>query len=319
MRYLDIAGPTQAASVVGLGGRFGEIDPDRAFELLDAFVEAGGTLIDTAHAYADGESERTLSTWMGERGNRARILLVDKGCHPGPGGRPRVHPRLLRSDLRESLDRLMTDHIDLFLLHRDDPAVPVEPLVDALNQEVASGTIARFGVSNWRPERVDAANRYARSNGLMAISVVSTHLSLAVPREPLWPGTLYADAEVRLWHRHSEVPLLAWSSQARGWFSGRHLRADSADGLVRRVYRSPGNLERLRRARALASAHRCSATAVALAYVLCQPFQVVALIGPETLPELLDSLSAIDLRLSPEDLLFLEGAAPPGAGPAHGG
>jgi aryl-alcohol dehydrogenase-like predicted oxidoreductase len=306
VRYLTLPGVPLQASVLGLGGRFGEVADGRAFELLDAFVAAGGTVVDTAHSYANGGSERTIGAWMAARGNRERVVVVDKGCHPADDGRSRVHPAVIHREVLEGLDRLQTPIIDVFLLHRDDQQVPVGPLVDALAEELVAGRIRAFGVANWQPRRVLAANRHAARHGLPGIAVVSSQFSLAVPSEPMWPGALSLDQDARRLHERTGIPLLAWSAQARGWFSGRHLDPAAADPRARRVYHSERNLGRLSRARRVAVEQGATATAVALAYALRQPFPVVALIGPETPAELEDALSALKVRLSRATIGYLE-------------
>ena len=100
------------------------------FELLDAAFEAGITAYDTAQIYAGGEADRMLGLWMEERSNRDEIVVIGKGAHLN-GDRNRVTPFDIASDMADSLARLRTDYIDLYLLHRDDLSVPVGPLVEA--------------------------------------------------------------------------------------------------------------------------------------------------------------------------------------------
>jgi len=114
----------------------------------------GGNCIDTAHIYGFGESERALGRWLELSGRRDEIVLVTKGCHPGVDeagqfGPPRVTAESIHADLGESLERLGTDHVDLYLLHRDDETVRPGPLLEALSEEKESGRIAAFGASNW--------------------------------------------------------------------------------------------------------------------------------------------------------------------------
>ena len=91
--------------------------------LLDEFFAADGNAIDTAHAYGGGDSERVIGAWMETHNNRAEVFLIDKGAHPTPQvPRPRLNPQEIKCDLEESLDRLQTDYIDLYLLHRDESA-----------------------------------------------------------------------------------------------------------------------------------------------------------------------------------------------------
>ena len=165
MRYVNPAGLDNPVSVIGLGTATRAFTPEtynRAAELLDAFLDAGGNCIDTAHIYGFGNSEKTLGRWLEESGRRGEIVLITKGCHPavdpqnlfGKAWAPRLTPEAIRADLSESLERLRTDYVDLYLLHRDDEAMPTGPLVEALNQEQARWRIRAFGASNWRVERI---------------------------------------------------------------------------------------------------------------------------------------------------------------------
>src|SRR5215510_6928430 len=146
MRYFKVAQLEKPISVIGLGAGTSAFTPKiygRAAELLDKFLEAGGNNVDTAHIYGFGDSEKTLGKWIHESGRRNDLVLITKGCHPAVNredifGSPwisRLTPEAIQADLSESLERLQTDCIDLYLLHRDDESVPVGPIIERLNQE----------------------------------------------------------------------------------------------------------------------------------------------------------------------------------------
>jgi aryl-alcohol dehydrogenase-like predicted oxidoreductase len=271
---------------------------DRDYAVLDAWVEAGGTVIDTAHVYEGGDAERLLGQWFRDRpGVRERLVIVTKGAHPD-GDRVRVTPADIARDLGESSERL-GGPADLYLLHRDDPAVPVGELVDALDAHRRAGEIRAFGVSNWALARIDEANAYAAARGVAGLSCNSPHLSLAVQNEPPWPGCLSATgAEARAWHALTGMLLLAWSAQAGGFFAG-------SAGPAARVYDNAGNRERRTRAEQLGARAGATANAVALAWVLAQPFPTVAVIGPHSVEHLRSSLEALEVELSAEDVGWL--------------
>jgi len=305
MEYGHIAGLEAPISRLVIGSMVcSPKNMDLTRDLLDAFVAAGGNCIDSAHIYGGGDSERALGQWFQERGNRARIVLLDKGAHHDQHG-PRVNPEAIRKDITESLERLQTDYIDLYLLHRDDPTVPVGPIVECLNAEKAAGRIHAFGGSNWSTQRIQEANDYAAAHGLAGFVANSPHLSLAQINEVMWGGCLALDAEGKAWHQKHQFPLFPWSSQAGGFFTGRFSPEDRSNSDIVRVYYSEGNWERLRRARELAAQKGCSANNIALAYVLSQPYPVFALIGPRTVAELQESLPAIDLALTADELRWL--------------
>ncbi len=315
MRHIDVAG--SPVSVIGLGAGTPAFTPERsddAAALLDAFLGAGGNCVDTAHIYGFGKSEMTLGRWFEETGRRDEVFLVTKGCHPvvDPDDMfarpwlPRVTPQAIRADLDESLRRLRTDRVDLYLLHRDEESVEPGPLLEALNGEQERGRILAFGASNWSVSRVEEANRYADDHGLEGFAISSPSLSLARPTRMFFPGTLYADDSIREWHRDRQFPLLAWSALAVGFASGRLREGDPTVDDLARIYFSDDNRERLRRAEELSAVKGVPLVEIALAFVLEQPFPVTALVGPSSVGHLEESLRASEMRLTPEELAYLD-------------
>ncbi len=314
MRYIEIAGVERPVSVIGLGTTsqiFTPAGDERVAELIDAYLAFGGNCVDTAHIYGLGESERALGRWFEESRRREEILLITKGCHPhvdeaGQFGPPRVTAEAIHRDLGESLERLGTDHVDLYLLHRDDEAVPPGPLLEALNEEKASGRIAAFGASNWTVDRIASANEYAAEHGLAGFAASSPGLSLPRPVEMQFPGTLFADDETRRWHVDTQLPVFAWTSLAAGFASGR-FQPDATDvDESTRLFFSEDNFERMRRAEEVAKRRNASALQVALAFVLGQEFPVVALAGPSRVENLDATLGALDVQLTPEEMRYLD-------------
>lgn len=304
MKYLPFKPLGRDLSRLVLGSMVFSLEElDLTFALMDAWLTAGGNVVDTAHLYNGGNSERALGRWLQERGRRDELVILGKGAHHSVD-RNRVTPEDITCDLRDSLARLKTDRIDLYLLHRDDAAVPVGPIIDVLNHHRREGRIGAFGVSNWLTERIDEANRYAAERGLEGFTASSPHLSLAQTNEPVWPGCVSAcDADSLAWYERTQLPLFSWSSQARGFFTGRF---GPDDPLMQRVYENAGNHERRRRAADLGTRKGgYSANQVALAWVLHQPFPTYALIGPRTLAELHDSLAALEIALTPEEVRWL--------------
>lgn len=278
---------------------------EKAAANLDAFLAIGGNSLDTAHIYCGGESEEVIGRYMQERGNREQMVILTKGAHHDRTG-PRVNREAIRSDLETSLKRLQTDYIDLYGLHRDDPAVPAGEVIEILNEHVKSGAVKAIGVSNWTWQRIKEANEYAAANGLVGFTFSSPNLSLAKANEPFWSGCVSADAETCAWHEEQQFPLLSWSSQARGFFTGRFTPEvrDNAD-LVR-VFYSDDNWERLERAKQLAAQKGVSAIQIALAYVLNQPFPTCALIGAQTAEELHSCDAGSQIKLTREELDWLD-------------
>lgn len=314
MIYGSVPGLDRACSRLVLGTMaFSSAEKDRWWRLLDRFVESGGNCIDTALIYQGGESELIIGQWLKARGIRGEVIVLTKGAHPKADGKPRVRPEAIAEDLEISLNRLGVESIDLYLLHRDDPSVPVDEIVDALNREKGAGRLRAFGGSNWSVQRLQAANEYALGRGMTPFAASSPQFSLALTKEPRWPGCTSVTPEDLRWYQESQMPLFAWSSQASGFFAGRIARHGDDPSDLRRVYDLPENWARLARAERLAKAKGQAPTQIALAYVLCQPFPTFPLIGPLTEEELAESLAATKVELTSHEVMWLDGrrADPP--------
>jgi len=308
MKTIMVRGLDRPLPVLTLGTM--NMSPQNSGEsnaLLDGYYSTGGNALDTAHVYGGGNSEKAVGSWIRSRKIRDKVTVITKGCHPKGDGMPRVNPDAIRADLAESLDRLDTDYIDLYLLHRDDPRVDAASIIGALNREVDAGNIRAFGASNWTTSRIIEANRYATGRGLRGFCLSSIHLSLAEPGEQIWPGCLNMDGEAREFFEGGLMPLLAWSAQARGFFSDKYRDGSGLPGELSRVYGAPGNLARAARARELAARTGSTANRVSLAWVLARRYPVSAVIGPRNNSQLEDSLAVLDeAPLSAETCRWLE-------------
>ncbi|GAA0921422.1 aldo/keto reductase [Virgisporangium aurantiacum] len=305
MKYSSVAGLDMPVSRLVLGSMM--FDPERSahwFALLDRYRDDGGNCVDTAAIYGNGAGERTVGAWLAERGNRDDIVLIGKGACT-----TECTPDLVTTELHASLRRLRTDHVDIYLMHRDNPTVPVGPFVERLNEHLRAGEMRAFGGSNWSPARIAEANTYAAEHGLVGFAASSPQFSLGRWSQPPWEGCLTAtDPPTRRWYEQSGLALFAWSSQASGFFTGRYSPTDrnaSDDTDPARVWFTADNVRRLDRVRELAARRGVPMAQVALAFVLCQPAHVFALTGPLTLDELRDSVAAVDLSLTIDELRHL--------------
>ncbi len=309
MPYGEIEGVARPVSRLVLGcGPFRPEEPARAEAVLDAFAAAGGTALDSAHVYGrDGASERAVGRWMAGRGCRDQMVVITKGGHPDGEWRPRVRPDVIDAELAQSLERLGTDHVDLYLLHRDDPAAPVGPILECLNGHVEAGRTRAFGGSNWSPRRLEEANAFAAAHGLRGMAASSPHLALAIARDPAHMGhsIVSGDREALAWYARTAMPLLAWTAQAQGFFSDRARPGDPESARRFRRYDHEDNWERRRRAHELASRRGASPTQIALAWVLGQPGDVHPIIGPGSVPHLQEAVEALEIRLSAEERAWL--------------
>ena len=288
---------------------------DSAFAALDAFLAAGGNCFDTAHIYGLGDNERTVGQWIHSRGVRDEIVILGKGAHHSPD-RKRVTPFDIQSDIHDSLARFKIDHIDLYLLHRDDPAQPVGPIVETLHAAREAGQIHAYGGSNWSVERLREANKYAAAHGLTPFVVSSPQFSLAVQQVSPWidcESLSGPEGEpARAWCRQNGVMLFVWSSLAGGFFSGR-FRRDNLDTLTQpydqlavKVYCFEENFKRMDRAQELAESKGVTVPHIALAYVYNQPEGIHALSGARTPDEVRVNVEATEIELTAEEIAFLE-------------
>ena len=300
----SIPGISKPASLVTLGFEF---FPNFAAAslTLDAFYEAGGNAFDTAYVYGGGKTESIFGDWHTSRNvPREEIVLIGKGAHS-----PLCYPDVIAKQLDQSLNRLKTDYVDIYFMHRDNTDVPVGEFVDAMDAEVKAGRIRGiFGGSNWTRARFDEAIAYAEKNGKAAPAALSNNFSLAEMLDPIWAGCVAAsDDDWKTWLNAKQIPNFAWSSQGRGFFTDRAGRDKRDDEELVRVWYSDRNFGRRDRAIELAQKLGRSPIHIALAYVVAQPFPVIPLIGPRTVAELEDSLSALDIKLTPEQVKWLEG------------
>ena len=302
MAYGRIAGIEQPVARIIMGSMvFNPSNLPYTCAMLDHYFEVGGNCIDTAFVYM---SEIPVGQWMKLRGVREQIVLIVKGAHT-----PACNPADLTRQLHKSLANLQTDYCDLYLMHRDNPEIPVGDFVECLNEHLRAGRVRAFGGSNWSIERLQVANVYSQEHGLVGFAVSSPNLALARWNQPLWEGCVTAsDAGSRTWYQQSQLPLLAWSSQASGFFTGRFKPEDRDDPSLKDVVRNwynEGNFQRLTRAKQLAQQKGVGSTQIALAYVLNQPFPVFALIGPHTIEETRTSLEALKVQLTPQEMRWL--------------
>lgn len=188
MKYGEITGVKKPVARVAQGTTMigSDLDEAQSFALLDQVYELGCNTIDTAHVYCGGDSERILGRWIEARGLREQIVVITKGAAHSKDRR-RLTPFDIASDLQDSLARLKTEYIDLYLLHRDDPDMTVEPIIDTLNRYLQTGKFHAFGASNWTHQRIEAANAYARASGQEPFVASSPQFSLVESLDEPWP------------------------------------------------------------------------------------------------------------------------------------
>lgn len=282
--------------------------------LLDAVADMGITVFDTAENY--GLSEASLGRWMRERKNREKLVIISKGCHPY--GKDRVTPEDLKNDIEQSFERLGTDYIDIYFLHRDDHKIDPGIMVEVLNEYYKKGKIRAFGGSNWTAERIELANTYAKEHGLQPFTVSSPNFGLADQiGDPFGGGdgcvTISGPehARDRAWYLANQMPVFAYSSLGRGFFSGR-VKSDAPeeaknviDEFAVKGYCYQENFERLRRVEELAKEKQCSVPQMALAWVLAQKLNVFPLVSARNPKRMQDNLAALSINLTEKEQKWL--------------
>jgi len=288
-----------------LGTKIGQDDTDA---LLDAYVAAGGNVLDTAHCYACwtpggiGASERAIGSWMRRRGAREQIVISTKGGHPPMEIFPEyAHPAdflsaaALAQDAAESMERLGTDVIDLYYLHRDDGVTPVSEVIDSLNNIPG---LRYLGASNWSIARVSEANDYARRTGKRGFVALQNQWSLAVPNWTVTadPVNRFVTPEDARWCEENGVLNHPYSSTANGYFA-----RDDWDGPY------AGSELRRARVRELAAREGLTPTQVALIWLMSQPGVVVPIIGTTQIERVLEAHGAIGRSFDAATLAWLAG------------
>jgi aryl-alcohol dehydrogenase-like predicted oxidoreductase len=285
-----------------------KVDEGAAAAMLDRALDAGVYLIDTADADAGGESERMLGKLLGRRRNDV-VLCTKVGMRTGPGlldgGLSRRH---LLDACEQSLRRLGTDRLDLYLVHRFDELAPLEETLEALDALVRAGKVRHVGFSNWSAWQAAKAVGIQVRRGLSRFVAAEMYYSL-VGRD--------LEHEVLPLARDAGIGTLIWSPLASGFLSGKYTQKSLKDPTNRLsgfdflpLDKEAGFAFIDEVLRPLAAAHRASVAQIALAWLLHQPGVTTVLLGASKLSQLEDNLGAIEVRLSEEELKLLGEKSP---------
>ena len=296
-----------------LGGNvFGWTADERAsFAVLDAFVDGGGTLVDTADQYSafvpgneGGESETIIGRWLRTTGKRDRIVLASKvGRRRGYEGLSAVN---IRRVFEGSLQRLQTDYLDLYYAHQDDPETPLEEALGTLDELVREGKVRHLAASNYEPDRLAEALATADREGFHRFVALQPHYNL-VERER-YEGPL-RDVCAR-----EGLACLPYWALARGFLTGKY-RAGAENPDTPRAGQAAAYLEDERGPRVLAAldevaaAHDTTPAAVAIAWLAAQPTVVAPIASARSLEQLGDLLAGARLELAADELTLLEQAS----------
>lgn len=282
-------------------------------DILEGIFSLGITTIDTARNYK--LSEKSVGHWLDSCGHREDVVLLTKCAHP-EDGRKRVSEKDIREDFAVSSEYLHTGYFDIYLLHRDDPDVEVGTIVEILNAMHAEGKIGAFGGSNWTCERIEAANEYAYKKNLIPFSVSSPNFSLAHQAGDPWGWetvtiTGEENEAAREWYRKNQMPVIAYSSLARGLFSGRlkstdyEIASSVLDEAAMKGYGYRENFEKLARCEQIAANKKCTVTQIALKWLFTQQINVFPVISTRNPERMKDNIAALDINLTEEEIEYL--------------
>ena len=313
-------------SVLSLGTmHFGTAtDEATSFAILDRYVEAGGTFIDTADSYGfwvgtqGGESEELLGRWRRSRGVGEEIVIATKvGARPlAPGtsftdNAEGLSARVIREASEGSRHRLGMDRLDLLYAHIEDPAVPLAETVEAFAALVTDGAVGLLGVSNHWAWRVERARNLAAAAGLPGYEVLQYQHSYLRPRTDL-PGQLSPDGMggqlggdlLSYVRAEPQLTIVAYAPLMRGGY----VRQDKLDGAEFAEYRHPGTPVRLAALREVAKDAGATVNQVVLAWLIGAEVPVIPLIGASSVAQLDENLAAVDLELTAEQRARLDAA-----------
>lgn len=312
MRKLGNSGIAVAPLVFG-GNVFGwTADEPASFRLLDAFVDAGFNLIDTADSYSrwapgnkGGESETIIGNWLKTSGKRDKVVIATKvGSEIAPD-RKGLSRKYIQNSAEESLKRLQTDRIDLYQSHRDDPNTPIEETLEAYGELIRTGKVRAIGASNFTAERLTRSLEVSRKNGL--------------PRyECLQPNyNLYdrADFEVRLEPicLKEHLGVIPYFSLASGFLTGKyHSSADIAGrprAQMLQKYFNDRGLQILKALNEVADQVRATPAQVALAWLMARPSITAPIASATSVEQLQELVKAASLHLDQSAVSRLNAAS----------
>ena len=297
----------------GFWKTIGSLDQAGVDKLVKASLEAGINFFDTADVYSEGESEKALGQSFKNLGVARKDVVVATKVfgRVGPGrndiGASRGH---IMDGVEASLQRLQTDHIDLYQIHGNDAVTPVEETLRALDTLVRQGKVRYIGCSNWQAWKIADALRTSEAKGLARFDTVQAYYSLA-GRD--------LEREIVPLLEAKKAGLLVWSPLAGGLLSGRFSRENQKPEGTRRSEFDFPIVDKERAWKILdvmtpiAKTHGCSSARVALAWLLTKPVVTSVIIGAKRPEQLADNLAAVDLKLTADQLQQLDevSALPP--------
>lgn len=297
-----------------LGGNvFGwTADEKTSFELLDRFVGAGLNAVDTADAYSrwvpgnkGGESETIIGKWMKSRGNRQNVVVVTKVGSDMGQGKKDLSAAYIEKAAEDSLKRLGTDYIDLYLSHWPDPDTPYEETLGAYARLLEAGKVRWVGCSNLDAGQLTAALSVASQRGLPRYEVLQ-------PEYNLYDRGRFEGPLAELC-RKENIGVITYFSLAKGFLSGKYRSAadlgKSPRGEGVRGYLNPRGLRILAALDAVSARHAAKPADVALAWVMARPGVTAPIASATTLEQMESLIRSVELKLTREDMAEFDAAS----------
>ncbi|WP_378947125.1 aldo/keto reductase [Mesorhizobium sp. ANAO-SY3R2] len=290
-------------------GAIASLGQDGADAIVQRALAAGVNFFDTADVYSLGQAERILGQSLRNLGVKRQDVVIATKVHgamgdgPNQRGSSRGH---VMDAVDASLERLQTDHIDLYQLHGTDTVTPIDETLGALDDLVSSGKIRYVGVSNWQAWRIAKALGISDKNGLARFVTVQAYYSIA-GRD--------LEREIAPLLDQEKLGLMVWSPLAGGLLSGKYGPGAPGLGAGRRATFNfpPVNEDRAWAAvalmREIAQKHGVSVATVALGYVLAKPFVMSVILGVTRMDQLEQDLASTELKLDEDDLARLDAAS----------
>jgi aryl-alcohol dehydrogenase-like predicted oxidoreductase len=282
--------------------------------VMDAYAEAGGNFLDTADIYSRwaggaGISEEIIGRWMKNRSNRRELVVATKvraAMWEGPTGEGLSRKHIMEA-VEDSLRRLQTDYIDLYQSHAFDASVPIDETMRAYDDLVRQGKVLYVGASNYPAWRFGQALAVSEARGWARYDALQPHYNLVHRSE--------FERELAPLCAEMGVGVIPYSPLAGGFLTGKYQRGQELPGSQRassvqsHYFDDDRAWDTLVAAQDIARARQATVTQVALAWLLAQPSVAAPIIGANTVAQLQDSLPAVDLRLSDEELQHLDAAS----------
>ncbi len=290
MNYIKLCDMNLSQTVLGTDGYDERIDKKTAFSLMDYYLENGGNIIDTARLYCGGKSEKTVGEFI--KTIRDDVFISTKCAHPvsfDDLSKSRLEKEDIEFDVNESLKALDIERIDILWLHRDDEDKPVGPTIDILNGLVKEGKVRFFGASNWSYDRIKEANQYAQMSNQMGFCASQGLYNLAT-RSKVWDYKLCYIDEEKDKYDNDDIPVFAFSSQAKGFFE--KYATNELSPKARDRYLNEHSIHTFNIIKTRAEEENATISSMALK-MLCEQsdFDVFPIIGPSKLSQLKSTLN----------------------------